>query len=637
MTTDTDEVRDYAALWPDSYGAPDDLARIECTPIKDRDLPRTTYEVLVRGAAQWPDRPALSVMPDGARWRETVATTFAELLARVHRFANGLHRLGVRRRDPVALMSPNCDGLIVATLAAQLAGTAIPINGSLRSSHIRKLIGLSGARVLIAAGPDLDPSTWQACQEVALAGIIDVVVVLDPTGAAATRPLTLTGAEVIRLVDLAEGVPAETFVGEPPTAEDLAALFHTGGTTGLPKLAAHTHRNEVSDAWMLAASTLMGDRDTVLAALPLFHVNALVVTLVAPLMRGQHSLWAGPLGFRDPDLMSNFWTIMSGHGVNAMSAVPTVYGALARTEVGDADISNFRLAIVGASPLPIGVRTAFEAVAGVPLVEGYGLTEAACASAKGFPGQTPAGAVGQRLAYQQIKAVEIGQDDTWHDLPPGSIGIIAIAGPTVFPGYVVGRDHDGLVLDGRGRLRDGWLNTGDLGLVDGEGFLHLTGRAKDLIIRGGHNIDPRIVENALLEHPHVTGASVVGQPDRHAGEVPVAYVTLDATVAEQDLVAWAADHVSERAAAPKEVRILNELPVTGVGKPYKLGLRADAARRAVHAALGELVRPEAVTADVEDGSIVVAIALPPGLEEETVQARLDHFSVSCRTFSDSTG
>ncbi|GGU07089.1 AMP-binding enzyme [Streptomyces lateritius] len=132
------------------------------------------------------------------------------------------------------------------------------------------------------------------------------------------------------------------------------------------------------------------------------------------------------------------------------------------------------------------------------------------------------------MPYQQVKTVRIDSDGHWHDLPPGEPGILAISGPTVFPGYVVGHDDTGPRMDTLGSVRDGWLNTGDLARVDPDGFIHLLGRAKDLIICGGHNIDPAVIEDVLLAHPAVTGASAAGGPDPHSGEVPVAYVILQA-------------------------------------------------------------------------------------------------------------
>ncbi|NUT95970.1 MAG: acyl-CoA synthetase [Saccharothrix sp.] len=608
-------------LWP-RYTGPADLAAIEAVPLEDRGLPESTYALLKRAAERWPERTAISVLPEAARWREPVNRTFADLLADVHRYANLLHHLGVRRGDAVALMSPNCADLVPATLAAQLAGIAAPLNGNLSHGHLADLFRLSGTRVLITAGPDLAPATWE--RALALAGGLDAILVLRPTGAAGSPLPTVDGVRVGYLDDLAAHHDPSAFGGEPPRSSDLAALFHTGGTTGAPKLAAHTHANEVADAWTIAADPLFDADSPVFAALPLFHVNALVVTLLAPLFKGQRAVWAGPLGYREPALYGQFWRIVAHYRIAAMSAVPTVYAVLAQCPV-DADITSLRFALVGASPLPDAVREGFQSRTGVTLVEGYGLTEATCASVRGFPGSPRPGAVGQRMPYQRVKVVH---PDTREELPPGATGVLAIGGPTVFPGYVVGRDERGHVLDGRGKLVDGWLDTGDLARVDADGFVTLAGRAKDLIIRGGHNIDPAVIEDALLTHPSVTAACAVGSPDDHAGEVPVAYVVLTpgATATEADLLAWAADRVPERAAAPRAVTVLDALPVTDVGKPYKLPLRADAARRAI----GEALTGVEVGAVVEDGSVVVTVTVPSGGDESAVKDVLGRYAIASR-------
>ena len=216
----------------------------------------------------------------------------------------------------------------------------------------------------------------------------------------------LPGVVVGHLSDLAGHVPHDRLVDiTPPEGDDLAAFFHTGGTTGLPKLAAHTHANEIADAWAVAAMSELDEDAPVLAALPLFHVNALVVTLLAPLLRGRPVVWAGPLGYRDTQLIAAFWRVVEHYGVAAMSGVPSVYAALAGVPV-DADISSLRLCIVGAAPLPKAVADAWHAHTGRDLVPGYGLTEATCASTRGFPDHPVPGTVGQRLPYQTIKAVE---------------------------------------------------------------------------------------------------------------------------------------------------------------------------------------------------------------------------------------
>lgn len=585
-----------AELWP-RYEGTEDLAAIEAVPLDERGLPATTYDVLCRAAALWPDRTALSVLPEAARWREHTTVTFGELLDQVNRAANVLHALGVRRGDAVGLLSPNCQELIVATLAAQVAGIAAPVNGSLRADHVAELLARAGARVAV----------------VAEGGFAD----------SAETVLTLA-----RLRELAAAQPGDRFLGTPPEATDLAAVFHTGGTTGVPKLAAHTHANEVADAWMIAAGTLLHDDSVVFAALPLFHVNALVVTLLAPLLRGQHVVWAGPAGYRDVALYGEFWRIVEHFRIATMSAVPTVYQVLAGCPV-DADISSMRFALVGASPLPGAVREAFESATGVQLLEGYGLTEATCASVRSFPELPCPGSVGQRLPYQRLKVVGVEPDGSWTELPAGEVGVLAISGPTVFPGYVTGRDASGPVVDGLGRLVDGWLDTGDLARIDADGFVFLAGRAKDLIIRGGHNIDPAAIEDVLLAHPEVTGAAAVGRPDLHAGEVPVAYVTLaaGATSTGDDLRAWAAERVAEPAAAPRSVEVLDVLPVTAVGKPYKLGLRADATQKELGRALRDVDGVQAVEVVIGDGGVVAMVDAGASLDEVALKEALGGYAV----------
>ncbi|WP_433756495.1 acyl-CoA synthetase [Nocardia sp. CA-135398] len=599
-------------LWP-RYSGPGDLAEIESVPLAERGLPESTYALLVRAAELWPDRNALTVLPKAARWREPLQRSYSELLADVHRYANLLYRLDIRRGDAVALMSPNCAELIPATLAAQLAGIAAPINGAMSGRHIAELLRRSGARVLITAGPELATDTWESALTLANDGLLDAVLVLRPTGAVEPHPLpVIEGVHLGYLDELAAEEDSSVFAGPLPASDDLAALFHTGGTTGVPKLAAHTHSGEIANAWMIAANSLLDADATIFAALPLFHVNALVVTLLAPLFKGQPVVWAGPLGYRDVALYGEFWKIVAHYGIAAMSAVPTVYAVLAQCPV-DADISSLRYAMVGASPLPSAVRTNFQTHTGVTLVEGYGLTEATCATARSYPDRPRPGSVGQRMPYQQVRVVRASDREP---LAAGAIGVLEISGPTVFAGYVTGRDEHGHILDGLGTTVDGWLDTGDLAHIDADGFIHLHGRAKDLIIRGGHNIDPALIEDALLSHPQVTAAGAVGRPDVHAGEVPVAYVTLaaGADITESELLAWASDRVPERAAVPKSVVVLDALPVTDVGKPYKLGLRADATRRELQDALEQVAGARAITAAVEDGAIVATVEVDPAAE-----------------------
>lgn len=490
----------------------------------------------------------------------------------------------------------------------------------------------SEARVLIAAAPQLDQNCWDLAEQLARRGVVDTVLVLaasegEPTAAV---PAVIGHARVGYLAELAESYDSTRFSGTLPAAADLAALFHTGGTTGTPKLAAHTHANEVSDAWMIAASSLLDENSVALAALPLFHVNALVVTILAPLLRGQHTVWAGPLGFRDPALYAHLWKIVQHYDINIISAVPTVYSVLSQLPV-DADITSLQFALVGASALPESVRRSFQSHTGVPLVQGYGLTEATCASIRSFPDHPRPGSVGQRLPYQQVKIAR-KSEARWQNLPAGSVGHLLINGPNVFPGYVTARTDIGFELDGCGVLDGGWLDTGDLARIDAEGYVFLAGRTKDLIIRGGHNIDPATTEDALLSHPAVTGAAAVGRPDPHAGEIPVAYVTVAANtqVSHQQLQDWATTHVTEPTAAPKAVTIVDALPVTAIGKPHKLPLRADATRVALQHALTGIGGVHAVEAGVEDGTVTAMVTVGEDADTTAIQTILDCYAVTAQ-------
>ena len=286
-------------------------------------------------------------------------------------------------------------------------------------------------------------------------------------------------------------------------------MFHTGGTTGAPKLAAHTHANEVADAWMLAANPLFDQDSVVFAALPLFHVNALVVTLLVPLFKGQPAVWAGPLGYREPALFGQFWKIVEHYRIATMSAVPTVYAALAQSPL-DADISSLRFAIVGASPLPPAVREGFQAHTGVPLLEGYGLTEATCATARSFPAAPRPGSVGQRLPYQQVKAVRIDEDGDREGLPAGRSACWRSAGRPSSPATSpAGTPTASCSTAWASSSTAGWIRAISLASTRRVHLSLRSGQGPDHPRRPQHR--PGSVEDALLAHPQVP------RPARSAG------------------------------------------------------------------------------------------------------------------------
>ena len=331
-----------------------------------------------------------------------------------------------------------------------------------------------------------------------------------------------------------------------------------------------------------------GSPGTILCGLPLFHVNGQLVTGLQPWMRGDHVVIATPEGYRGKNVIARFWEIVSRYRVSMFSGVPTLYAAVMQTPVGDNDISTLQFAGCGAAPMPAALIHAFEAKTGVKILEGYGLTEGACVSSVNpAAGERRAGSIGLPIPYQRMEAVVLDGDGRFQRMADvDEVGVIAISGPNVFKGYLDPRHNAGVWIDIDGER---WLNTGDLGRHDANGYFWLTGRKKELIIRGGHNIDPRTIEEALASHPGVALVAAIGSPDAYAGEMPVAYVQLKpgATATEQELLEHAALTIPERAAIPKRIKISSSLPTTAVGKLFKPALvereieetiRAEAAR-----------------------------------------------------------
>jgi fatty-acyl-CoA synthase len=304
--------------------------------------------------------------------------------------------------------------------------------------------------------------------------------------------------------------------------------------------------------------------------LPLFHVNAQLVTGLLPWMCGDHVVLGTPEGYRGQGVVELFWEIVSHYRVTMFSGVPAIYASLLEVPVHANDISSLQFAICGAAPMPVKLIEAFESKTGIKIIEGYGLTEGTCVSSVNPPyGQRRPGSIGLRIPYQLMSTVVLkGEGRFLRKAEVDEVGIVAIRGPNVFSGYLDGGHNEGLWIEVAGER---WLNTGDLGWQDAEGYFWLAGRKKELIIRGGHNIDPKIIEEALSKHPAVALVAAIGRPDAHAGELPVAYVQLKpgAGASEQELMNFAADTIPERAAIPKRISILRALPTTAVGKIFK--------------------------------------------------------------------
>jgi fatty-acyl-CoA synthase len=607
----------------------DDLRAIETVALEHRDLPRTTWEIVDQAADARPDDPANVWVPDPANPERNIRYSFAELRLAVQRYANVYSGLGLDRSEAVAFLTPNVSRLLPAILGAQAAGIAAPMNPAFEIDRLTTLLSTTGARVVVAAGPEFGEDRWDRLRSRARRMGAKALLALRPDDADTPAPAlgAVRGLTVLYLDDAAAHVTSDGLACTPPRPQDIAAYFHTGGTTGAPKVAAHTHVNEAFLAWDMATSVGFRPGDAILAGLPLFHVNGLMVTGLAPILGGVTSVWPGPLGWRDPALLRNTWRLIEHFGITAMSGVPTVYAGLAALEV-DAAISTLRTPIVGAAPLPKPVATAFEARTGVSLQEGYGLTEAGCASTFTLASAGLPGCVGQRMPYQRVAAASFDDAGAITLLPTGTPGEIVISGPTVFAGYVKGSDSRRW-LD-KSSIVDGWLRTGDLGSIDSEDRVWITGRSKDLIIRGGHNIDPTIIEEALLMHPHVRAAAAIGRPDLRAGEVPIGFVVVDPAYEGDDLVDWVARQIDEPAARPVTIEMLPELPLTAVGKTFKPALHARTVAALIRARIDEIgATVEAQFTDngllIEvNGSDVVVGTARATLKELAIDAEVTH-------------
>lgn len=565
-----------------------DIAAIETVPLAQRLNARSTYELIQRGALDDPARAALIALHEDIDAAPTVLS-FAQVACRVTQAANLLHALGVRAGDAVALVLPNLPQTHLALWGAEAAGIASPMNPLLETGHLAGLLNAARSRVLVIAGPEVDPDTWARLPRLR-ALVPSLRAVLRVGGAAGDLDGTTSFDAAL------DAFPADRLVSARRIApDDVAAYFHTGGTTGVPKLARHTHRGQIYQAWALAMHCDIRPGDRVVSGLPLFH-NAGVINLgLAPLSVGAGVVLLGPAGFRNHEVVRNFWRIVERHRATFFIAVPTVYTALLEHPVSG-DVSSLRYGLSGAAPAPPTVIAETERRTGIRILEGYGITEATCGAAVNpKDGPSRLGSIGLRLAYEQVRVARIdaqGRDDG--DCAAGEVGTLLLKGPHVFAGYVM-PEHDQGAFVG-----DGWLNTGDLARQDEQGYLWLVGRAKDLIIRGGHNIDPAMIESALARHPAVALAAAVGRPDGYAGELPVAYVTLrpGLRASADALLAWARAHIGERAAVPVAIEVLDALPLTAVGKIAKLPLRRAAARSAVEQLMQPLC-PEGATLRVE--------------------------------------
>jgi len=362
----------------------------------------------------------------------------------------------------------------------------------------------------------------------------------------------------------------DQLIAEPgPTVEPegdetaFAAFYHTGGTTGAPKLVRHTRLSEAHVAQSCALMHDLGPDDVKVNGFPLFHVAGAFVFGLSTLSAGGTLVVPGRLGMRNQAFMRRIWQQVERLGVTAIGAVPTVLASFKGTPM-DADISPLRFLLTGGSPLPTELAEATETDTKVPVRNILGMTESAGAIAvEPVNGPRTPQSCGLRLPFTKVAIFgeTDGDADPAKQLKPGETGIIATKGPNVAAGYTDPFRNAGTFLS------DGWLVSGDLGTLDAEGRFFVTGRKKDIIIRGAHNIDPQMIEDALLAHPKIESAAAVGMPDAYAGELPVAFVSTreDWKPAEAELISFLRSRIEDPVAMPKRIEVLDALPVTPIG------------------------------------------------------------------------
>ncbi|MGZ5235006.1 MAG: AMP-binding protein [Caldimonas sp.] len=582
----------------------DDLARFEAEMTLEQRLPeRSILDVFVAGAARWPDRTAITMLMTGADDEQPRRVSYRELLGLVRRAANVFAALG-GPRPGVAYMLPSLVETHATLWGAEAAGYAVPINFLLQPEHIAGLLEASGARILVALGPHPVLDIWQ--KALALRERLPGLTLLRVGAPGA--PLE-EGVLDFHAALLAQ--PDDRLVfGEPGGDGDVAAYFHTGGTTGMPKLVSHTHRSQLVAALGGAVLGDMRPSDTLTATLPLFHVGGTIFCALSAFMAGVGLLIMSPGGLRNPAMVQGFWRLAGRYGATLVGAVPTSMGAVLEAPLEGADIGAVRAGFCGAASLPPAVGERFRQVTGRGLYEVYGMTEASGLIAiDPVAGEGGVGSVGWALPCTRVVVCRLEADGRLGPpCVPHEIGVITVRGPHVSPGYR-NPAHDAGIFEG------GVLNSGDLGYTDDEGRIHIAGRAKDLIIRSGHNIDPLMIENAMAAHPGVALAAAVGMPDAYAGELPVCYVALrpGASVTEDELHEHAQRTIGERPAWPKQIHIVESIPLTTVGKIYKPQLRCDAASRLLARLVrDELALPEAQIEVSEGGrrGMRVSVILP---------------------------
>ncbi|KQT09344.1 acyl-CoA synthetase [Ramlibacter sp. Leaf400] len=592
-----------------------DTARISTGPYVAFMAHGSVHQALADAARRYAQRRALTFIVDADPATPPRTWTYEQLLADIHRTANLFRHLAGDEPVRVAMLLPAVPEAYLALWGGEAVGVVCPINFMLDATHIAELVRAAECNLLVALGLNEDLDIWSRVPELRAAcpGLKHVLAVGGAPG---------EGGFSEAIAAMPADAPSS---GEQTNPDRLAALFHTGGTTGAPKLAQHTHRNQLHAAWGAAQMYAMREQDVILNGFPLFHVAGAFVYGLSALLSGAEVVLPTRQGLRNPAFARQYWTFVERHGVTLLAAVPTVIATLLGLEPSPAALRSVRMLLTGGSPLPTELAAAFERKFGRPVRNILGMTECAgVISIEPFLAPRVPGSCGLPLPFTQVKAMAADG----RECGAGESGILRVRGPNVGPGYTDARRNAGTFTD------DGWLITGDIGHLDEEGRVFVTGRAKDVIIRGAHNIDPQVIEEALLQHPDVLMAAAVGEPDEYAGELPVAFVSLrpGAALTLQELSAFANERIPERPACPKRIDVLPAIPMTAIGKVFKPRLRMLACERVLRERLERAGLADAVRVTVVDAGsgLQARFEGDEGEAKERVAQLMQHFAIAWR-------
>ena len=554
------------------------IADLEKKSYHDRYHCKTTYDVFCHAADEYPSDIAIVEHVTAARDEVAQQLTFISLANKINQTANLFRSFGVERSDVISILLPNMSETHLSIWASQAVGIANPINYLLQVEHIVEILNEVKSKVLVTVSLDETTELGKKVHEI-IKGVpsLEQVLLVD-------NSVTEISNKQVTVTDFNSAISTQSSdrLAQPfqPKGDDIAMYFHTGGTTGRPKIAKLSHDNISFVVQVYAGFNAYHGKSAVLNALPLFHVFGVIAASLAMFIAGRTVVILTPEGFRNPNTVNNWWYFVNKYQVCWFPTVPTIMSILLQQPDEKIDLSCFQYAACGSAPLPLELKLSFAQKFNCIVTNGYGMTESSCLIARVLPDYDVDGvSVGNGIPYTQVIAAELFDNKISRICATNEPGVILVKGPNIFQGYLNQSDNEGAWVD------DGWFNTGDLGVINAFGHIQLTGRAKDLIIRGGHNIDPQIIEDVLMAHGSVIQAVAIGQPDVHSGEIPVAYVVVKdkQQTTSSELLEYCQKHISERAAIPKRIEILDRLPITAVGKVFKPLLRNSATEFSVNA------------------------------------------------------